>query len=297
MSTKPQINRKYKLIVGDLKTKDGLEVTDLQVSFDISKDSDNSKSTNSASIEVCNLSDEHLKQLQSDYPAAYFYVGYNSLENVKLLFAGEVINITTKKSGTDRVTQLLMGTGYTELNHKTSNSTLPSGRTVRDVFEEIRKKIPNIDRGLYNGTNLNSSLINGYSISGSLKEELDTLADTFGVEWRIDNNVLYVNDRDRAENENFADAYVISPSSGLIEIPFYTSGDKRRSKADKVKKQGVQFNMLINPEVYPAKIIKLEDTEIIGWFKVDSVRYSGSWRNGDWLQEVLCSSLEKINKK
>ena len=100
----------------------------------------------------------------------------------------------------------------------------------------------------------------------------------------------------RAENENFAEAYIISPQSGLIEIPYYTSGDIKRSKEDQVKKQGVQFTMLINPEVYPGMIVKLEGTEITGWFKVDSVRYSGSWRNGSWIQDVRCSAIEKINK-
>lgn len=294
---KYQINRKYKLIVGDLKTKDGIEITELQVSFDISKSSDNSKHTNSASIEITNLSDDTLKVLQSDYPAAYFYVGYESLDNVKILFAGQIVNIVTKKSGTDRVTQLEMGTGYTELNHQIISSQLPAGKTVKDVAEELRKKIPNVDRGVFNGTNINSPLINGYSLSGSVKDELDTLADNYNVEWRVDDNVLYMNDRDRAQNENFNEAYVISPSSGLIEIPYYASGDRRRSSKDPVKKNGVQFSMLINADVYPGMIVKLEDTEITGWFKVDSVRYSGSWRGGQWLQEVLCSAIEKVDKK
>jgi hypothetical protein len=54
--------------------------------------------------------------------------------------------------------------------------------------------------------------------------------------------------------------------------------------------------MLINPNVSAGEIIKLEDTEITGWYKVDSIRYSGSWRNGDWLQEVSCSAIEKVVK-
>ena len=81
----------------------------------------------------------------------------------------------------------------------------------------------------------------------------------------------------------------------MIEIPYYVSGDITRSKDDAVKKQGVQFTMLINPDVYAGQIIKLEDTEIEGWFKVDSVRYSGSWRNGSWIQDVACSAIEKMN--
>lgn len=292
-----QIDRKYRLIVGDLKTKDGIEITDLQLSFDISKSSDNSQNSNSASIEVYNLSDNTLKTLQTDYPAAYLYVGYGKLENTKLLFAGQVINIGTKKQGTDRVTQLLLGSGYTDLHHTNVTRSIPAGGTSRECAEEIRKKMPNVDRGVYNGTNIDSPFINGYTLSGSCKQELDELARNKKLEWRVDDRILYVNDKDRAENENFNEAYVISPSSGLVEIPYYSSGDRRRSKKDEAKKQGVQFNMLINAAVYPGIIIKLEDTSINGWFKVDSVRYSGSWRGGDWLQEVMCSAIEKVTKQ
>jgi hypothetical protein len=67
-----QRNRQYRLIVGDYNSGDALEITDLQVQFDISKSTDNKKRTNSASIEVTNLSFEHIKLLDTDYPAAVF---------------------------------------------------------------------------------------------------------------------------------------------------------------------------------------------------------------------------------
>ena len=295
-----QINRKYKLNIGDYRTGDAIEIEGLQISFDVSKSSDNSKNTNSASIEIYNLSDDHLKLLQTEYPAAIFQVGYG--EATKLLFGGQVTNLTTRKSGTDRVTQLLMGSGYTELNHSTISKIVPAGKTVKEVAEEIAKTFPNVSRGVYNGTNLNNVVTKGYPLSGTLKESLDKLSDTYNLEWRLDadgkdgSTILYVNDRDRAQDENFAQAYIISPESGLIEIPYYTSGDIKRSKDDKVKKHGVQFTMFLNPDVYPGEIIKLEDTEITGWFKVDAVRYSGSWRNGNWIQDVRCSVIEKVNK-
>lgn len=291
-----QINRKYRLVVGDLNTGDGIEITEHQVSFDILKSSDNSKNSNSASIEISNLSDKSLKTFNIDYPVATFEVGYGNVRNLGLLFAGQVTHVSTRKRGTDRVTQILLGSGYTELNHQTVSKLVPPGKTVRDVFEELRKTIPNVSRGVYNGTNLNSQLINGYNISGPVKQALDSLANSYKVEWRIDGDVLYVNNKDRAESENFESAYVISPSSGLIEIPYYSAGDKRRSTGDDAKKQSVHFTMLINPAIRPGMIIKLENTEINGWFKVETIRFSGSYRGGNWIAEVACSAIEKVIK-
>lgn len=111
-----QRNRVYRLIIGDYQTGNGLEITDLQVTFDISKSSDNKKKTNSASIEVYNMSTEHIRLLDTDYPAAVFEAGYLDTGGPKRLFSGQVTHVSTRKSGTDTVTQVTLGTGYTELD-------------------------------------------------------------------------------------------------------------------------------------------------------------------------------------
>ena len=71
-----QRNRQYSLTVGDYKTGNGLLIQDLQVTFDISKSTNNKNRTNSATIEIYNLSEESLKVLDTDYPAAVFEAGY-----------------------------------------------------------------------------------------------------------------------------------------------------------------------------------------------------------------------------
>jgi hypothetical protein len=111
----PQINRAYELIVGNAVSGEGLQINDLQVTFDISKSNSNKDKTNSASIEIYNLSNDNLKLLDVDYPAAVFSAGYRDI-GIKRLFAGQVTNVTTRKSGTDRITQILMGGAYTELD-------------------------------------------------------------------------------------------------------------------------------------------------------------------------------------
>ena len=50
-----QKDRVYELIIGDYKTTAGLLINNLQVTFDISKSTENKNKTNSASIEVYNL--------------------------------------------------------------------------------------------------------------------------------------------------------------------------------------------------------------------------------------------------
>lgn len=291
-----QANRVYELKIGDAASGDGLLITNnLQVTFDISKTSDNKNKTNSCIIDVYNLSDESLKVLDTDYPAAYFSAGYRDI-GMKLLFAGQVTNVMTRKSGTDRVTQITMGSAYTDINHTLLNQLTSPGKTVQDVAEDIRKVLTNVNRGVYNGTNISTPVIYGYPLAGTPKEMLDELSDKYSLEWQIEDDVLYVHDNDRGNRENFEEAYVISKYTGLIENAYRVTGDRRRSKADKAKKQGIQMKILLNPDIQAGDLIKLEDTFISGWMKVESIRHTGDFRGSSWYSELRCSAIEKVVK-
>jgi hypothetical protein len=292
-----QRNRQYVLIVGDSNSGEALEITDLQVTFDISKSTDNKKKTNSAAIEIYNLSREQIKLLDTDYPAAVFSAGYLDTGGPKRLFGGQVTHVSTRKSGTDLVTQLQLGAGYTELNHQILSELVAPGQTVKDVAEAIRKNLPGVSRGVYNGTNLNNEIIYGYPLMGTPKEMLDELAEKYQLDTQIDDDVLYVHNNDRAATENFQQAYVISQYTGLVDTAYRVSGDRRRSAKDKAKKPGIQMRILLNPDIKAGDIIYLEDTLITGWMKVDSLRHYGGWRSPTWYTDIKASSLEKVVQK
>lgn len=288
-----QRNRVYSLIIGDATSGDALEIHDLQVTFDISKSSNNKNKTNSASIEITNLTDDQLKILDVDYPAAVFSAGYLDTGGVKRLFSGQINNISTRKSGTDRVTQVTLGAGYTELNHQVLSEVVPPGRDVRTAIESLRKSI-GADRGVYNGTNLNNPIIYGYPLTGTPKEMLAELAEKYSLDWQLEEGVLYVHDNDRGNSENFNEAYVLSKYTGMIEIPYRVSGDRRRSKKDKAKKPGVQMKILLNSDIRAGDIIKIEDTIINGWYKVTDLRHTGGWRSPHWSTEIRAEVIEKV---
>lgn len=290
-----QRNRQYRLIVGDYQSGEALEITDLQVTFDISKSSDNKKKTNSAAIEIYNLSEDHIKLLDTDYPAAVFEAGYLDTGGPQRLFSGQVTHVTTRKSGTDRITQVTLGTGYVELNHQVLSEFVPEGQSPKDAANRLVKAI-GADRGVFNGTNLNNPLLYGYPLSGTPKEMLNELCEKYACNWQLDDGVVYIHDNDRGNSENFQQAYVLSKYTGLIETPYRVSGDRQRSKKDKVKKPGVQMKILLNPDIHAGDIIRLEDTLITGWFKVESLRHTGGWRSPSWYTEIRATSLEKVIK-
>lgn len=288
-------NRKYEIIVGDYRTGDGVLINDRQITFDISKTTSNKNKTNSAAIEIYNLPDDVIKTLEGEYQAAVFSAGYTDL-GVRRLFAGQITFCTTRKQGPDRVTQIRMGSGYTELNHKVLSELVPAGKTLAEVGNILAKSI-GASRGVFNGTNMNNQILYGYPLTGTPKEMLDEFSAKYGLDWQLDDDVLYLHQRDRGNNENFKEAYVISKYTGLVDNAYRVDGDIRRSKKDKAKKQGVQWTMLLNGDLAAGDIVKLEDTYITGWYKIVDLRFTGDYRGNPWYTEVRAEAIEKVVTK
>jgi len=56
------------------------------------------------------------------------------------------------------------------------------------------------------------------------------------------------------------------------------------------------MKILLNPDIRAGDVIKLEDTLINGWLKVESLRHTGGWRSSSWYTEIRATSLEKVIK-
>lgn len=288
-----QKNRGYSLIVGDIESGEGFEVRDLNISFDVTKTSNNKDRTNSATIEIYNLSSEKQKFLEEDYIAAVLSAGYYDT-TIKRLFAGQVTKATTRKSGTDIISQIQIGTAYVELNHSTVKKLIPPGKDAEYVISELAKDIPGVSKVIFNSINIKSPLLDGYPLSGTNREILDEISKTYDVEWQIDDDVLYITDAGGTFTEDLNTAFVISPTTGMIERPYAVSGDERRTKKDKAKKAGIQVKILLNPEIVPGSIVKLEDTLYDGYYRVASLRTFGQYRGNDWYTELRCEDKIKV---
>jgi len=294
MPTTYQKNRSYSLVFGDINTGDGWEVnSSLNVSFDVNKSSDNKAKTNNAVIEVTNLSKERQKLLEQPYIACVLSAGYEDTE-VKRLFAGQVTSATTRKSGTDSITQIQLGDSYTELNHNTLNKLVAPGRSYQDVIGELAKEIPGVSRTVFNGVNINSQVIDGYPLSGTAREMLDEIGKAVDVEWQIDDGVLYIADAGGTHTDDLNTVFVIAQDTGMIERPYAVSGDLRRTARDKAKKGGVQVKILLNPSIVCGSIVKLEDEQFDGFYKVASLRTYGEYRGSNWYTELRLENKVKV---
>lgn len=300
-----QKERVFSLTVGDYKTGNGLLIENprrdslgnfvenpWQITFDVSKSADNKRNNgNSAVIEIYNLSDDQIQLLSSDYLEVSFSVGYQSTGS-HLLVLGNVTEISTVKSGNEYVTQLKIGEGYTDLNHQQLAKLVSPGKTVADVLEEIRQQMPGVARGAYTGTNLNNPIVFGWRLKGSPKEMLQKLCEAQNLEYNINSGVLNVSEENGLLSKDTQLAPVLNVDTGLIDLPFHTTDTGRKPKKDKKRRRGVQFKALLNTDIVPGKIVKLESKWITGFYRVNTARFSGDFRGNDWYVECFCSEVQ-----
>lgn len=297
MSTALQVGRNFELTIGDTKTEDAVVITPpMYVSFSVNKSSANQKRSNSAEIEVYNLPDDKINVLNQDYPVAILKVAYADNELVTLI-QGEVISVSTRKQGADKVTQIQIGSGYVALNHKTIEKVVPAGKTVKEVITTLQKEMTGVSKGVFSGFNIQNKVLYGYSISGTARETLDNLCRAYHLDYNIDHDILHVYDAVGTIDENYTLAPLISESSGLIDLPYETKVAVGKAKKSVENKGGVSFQCLLNPTLQAGSIIKLESKTISGWYKLSELRHFGSNRSNDWYTDCKCEdkSSQKVN--
>lgn len=283
-----QKDRIYRLTVGDYRNGKGIQIENLQLRFEVSKSPDNKRKGNSATIQVYNLSETSLQLVQGKYLSCILEVGYKETGLVQLV-SGNVILTRTVKQGTDAITELIIGEGYTDLNHVKFNFTIPPGKTRGECLREVASRIPNTSIGSIVGVNLNSPIVDGYPIAGNPKSMLNEMCEAWRLEWRVSNGKIDISDENGLVSKNKDEAPLISSTSGLIDIPFYTSDEPTKSKDDKTRREGLQFKALLNPDIVPGKLVRVESKNIRGWYRVNDVRYTGDFRGAEWYIECLCS--------
>lgn len=289
-----QRNRAYVLQVGDTRSDEGWRIeNNLNIRFDCTLTTNNKDKSNVCVIEIYNLSREKQRWLEKDYIGVVLSAGYLDT-SVKRLFSGQATEVTTRKNGTDIITQIQLGDSYVELNQKTVGKLVEPGKTIKDVIAEIAKEIPGVSRTVFNGLNINSQVIDGYPLSGTVRQQLDEISKAYNIDYNIKDGVLSAYDSDGTSTDDLTTAYVISKDTGMIELPYATSGDVRKSKKDRKKKERVTVKILLNPEIVPGSIVKIEDINFGGYYKVVEIRSYGEYRGSDWFSELLLEVKVKV---
>lgn len=316
-----QRNRIYSLIVGT--QDDAVKIDGLQITFEVTKTSDNKEKKNQAKVSIYNLTRERQKALEEDYVTVQLRAGYADMvgegDDIPLLFSGQVVDLKaevsgeplTRRSNTDLITTLTVDELFSQMNGRVMSKTVPSGKRVKDAILGIVQDMPEITRKELKGKNIEGELVDGMPLSGTPRQCLDQICRASRLKWQIDNDILYVTDVDGTYTEDLNTVPKIGQFSGLIERPMFKTEDskrirmkdkfkspdkqpKKKSKSkDKSKKPTLHCKILMNPTLVAGSVIYLDYEDLTGYYQIDEVTHKGDFRGAEWHSELVLSVHSK----
>lgn len=266
-------------------------IDSLYVDFDITVSRD--KEPNRAKISIRNLNDTNRNLFSAEHQGVELSAGYNG--EVKLLFRGVTTNVTHNHLRTYWETVLYVGDGEKQYGTKRINKSYAKGTRIFIILRDMAKALGLPNEVIF--TDFTAKLLKGRSFAGLVKDELTKLTEEYSLQWSIQQEKLEVTPKGEPIISQ-PRATVLSSDTGMIGSPQLVERQtkkpetkepkkKKKKKKEEEKKErivGVRVTSLLNPEIYPNRLIKIvpqrTQTDTLGKLmeaKVPDVSAEGIW--------------------
>lgn len=286
-----QFDRIYRLTIG-VQGKDGVVLEGkpkgdgLEVSFDIVKDL--TQKTNKCRLSIRNLSVSTSQMMERDDSICLLEVGYSEDIGLRRIFVGYITHAHTIVEGSERITELRMSDGQIPVRNCVVSLSYADNVSRKKVIDDVA-----MEMGLdlkYSDDVSFTSFANGFSFVGAGRTCLDKICAGTNLSWSIQNNVLQVI---KSGGNTAHKAIKLSSGTGLIgSVERIIKGPKKVSKksgkssAKKERKAGWRVKSLLQPTLSPGDLVYVESGTVKGWYKIESLRHSGSYLGSEWYTEM-----------
>ncbi|MCH8821327.1 hypothetical protein IID23_02265 [Patescibacteria group bacterium] len=271
-----QFNRVYELQIGGGNS--ALVINELRVSFEITKDL--LGYPNLAKIEIYNLSRASKALIENEFTSVIMNAGYKG--NSKLLFKGDIKNVTHEVRGPDSITIIFAGDGNRDYKESFVSITIGKGASFDDVLNAIVASFSDLKVEIQEGINKVKDHLQGKTISAKSSDAMDQLAEDYNFDWSIQDGAINIIDRNSVVNREF----VITPETGMLNSPVITE-------------IGADVTLLLNPELLPGRVINIQSaganvqlgnlffrdarrTVAEGKYKIIKIVHSGDTHENNW---------------
>lgn len=235
-------------------------------------------STNTANIQIYNLSPENRAKLNSYGDEISIYAGKDKDSPSPLMFIGDSTKVTHVFNFPDVVTSLQCGDGEKILNQKLISVSFASKVSAKTVVQDIASKM-GVTIAFFANT-LPLEYENGFQFVGFAKDGLDKVCNYLNLTWSIQNNQLVMIENNGSTRKT---PVAINVSTGMIGVPErYTY--KRLDLWTAGPKQGYKVKTLLRTDILPGDKIQLSSKKIgiNGLFFVESIRHLADNIENTW---------------
>jgi len=271
--------RSARVVVSTIELTTDAPGGSLDVAFSVTKSL--KPEPNTAEIQIWNLNPDHRSQLEeAEQVPVSIEAGYEG--ETAQLFLGNLRTAISAREGPDIVTTLQSGDGEKEIKTKRINTSVAPGTSNDAVLKQVIKAL---GVGLGNTEEIVSGLSfksvgqlwpSGTVLSGSAARNMAQLAESFGLEWSIQNGAIQLLQKGKALAQLDV---AITPNTGLIGSP-------------SVDNEGVlSCQTLLIPEIFPGRTITLESERLSGRYRVEQCTYTGNTGGQDWYIDLEAKAI------
>ncbi|KAA5920893.1 MULTISPECIES: hypothetical protein [Pantoea] len=264
MTAIKQYGRQYILTIGN--SKESIQINNLRVAFSISHTHD--KTPNKATIRVWNLTPSHRHQVTGgEFKQVALAVGYGSLENCRVLYAGQITKPAVVREGLDFILELTCDDGATAYRDTFVNVTLAAGSTHEDVIAHCAGEMTGITPGNI-GLPADVTFTRAKVCYGPARHVMTQVANHHGADWMIQNGELHVLHPDYCLPGEGA---LLNESGGMLGSPKPTD-------------RGLEVSCLLRPEITVGSLVRVESIVAYynGDYKVVAVKSEGDTHASRW---------------
>lgn len=273
------------------------DVSALRIRFKVEQN--NIQRPNVAEIFVTNPKRETAQQIKKEGQIVSLEAGYQ--EGYGLIFKGELIQKRYgRENPVDTYLALVAQSGDRAYNFSTVSKTLAAGSTFKDqvdVAVEAMKPY-GVTPGYISDLG-DRKMPRARTLFGMARDVLRDIAFATGTSWSIQNQKLQI----LKNGEGLpGKTFVVNSRTGMIGLPVQTF-------------DGIIVRMLLNPQVNPGTIIKLDEGSVQeaafnpnylaevqnsmipsiaedGFYKVLVSEHHGDTRGNPWYTEVICTRAD-----
>lgn len=261
-------NETYNGYIGDI------DIKNLRITFNILKTF--SWSTNTANIEVYNLSSTNRNRLKDFGDQWRLFAGYRNSGGEQLLFTGNVTQLNHLYAQPEIITQVTCGDGERALNNTLISVSYSPGTPVRTVIENIASKmnLPLVDFA----ETENLTYENGFNDADLAKNVLDRACKKLNLQWSVQNeNLVIIRDNGATTKPPVE----INVDTGMIGVPDRYVDKRyflnRAIAPNEPPKPGWRVRLLLRPDLLPGDRIRLRSQQIgfDGEYVILTARHEG----------------------
>lgn len=254
-----------------------LTIRNLRISFQVIKSL--SWSTNTASIQIYNLSSDKRAKLKDYGDEVTIYAGYTEEAGSQLLFVGDTTRVSHLFEQPEIITSFECGDGERVLNQRIITVSFSERVPARTVAQQIADKM-GVNIAFF-GQSDNLVYEQGFQFTGLAKDALDKVTKYLNLTWSIQNKNLFLIQN---QGSTTKPPVTISQNTGMVGVPERFTY-KRLDLWKGGPKQGYKVKTLLRPDILPGDRVRLisEQINLDQIFYVDSVKHTGDTWGQSWI--------------